>query len=256
MFSIDFSRRDPAQEIIDRPERLTKSHWVRILRELRSVNRWLGGERAALRELQLLVAEIAERDGHRPVRVVDFGCGSVDLGAALVSWARRKGYRIHVTGVDWNPLVCEIAQQHTARFPEIAIVRGDVRSPPLMPGNCDLILCSAFLHHFSNQEIVQILRVLAPAARQALVVSDLHRHPVAYLGIRCLTTLFSRSAAIRNDGPLSVLRGFRRRELEWILRRAKMAPASLKWRWAFRYVLVVPTESVLLSPCQGADANL
>ncbi len=256
MFSIDFSRRDPAQEIIDRPERLTKSHWVRILRELRLVNCWLGGGRAALKELQLLVAEIAGRDGSRPVRVVDFGCGSADLGAALVSWARRKEYRIHVTGVDWNPWVCEIARQHTARFPEIAIVRGDVRSPPLKPGNCDLILCSAFLHHFTNQEIVQILRVLAPVARKALVVSDLHRHFLAYLGIRCLTNLFSRSEAIRNDGPLSVLKGFRRQELEWILRRAEMAPTSLKWRWAFRYVLVVPTEPVLPSPCQGAEANL
>ena len=123
-------------------------------------------------------------------------------------------------------------------------------------GHCDLILCSAFLHHFTDQEIVQILRVLSPAVRKALVVSDLHRHPMAYLGIRCLTTLFSRSAAIRNDGPLSVLKGFRRQELEWILLRAEMSPASLKWRWAFRHVLVVPTEPVLLSPCQGADANL
>jgi hypothetical protein len=60
------------------------------------------------------------------------------------------------------------------------------------------------------------------------------------LGIRLLTGLLSRSRVIRHDGPLSVLKGFRRKELLSILERVGIRGARLKWRWAFRWVLVIP----------------
>ncbi|MFQ5930588.1 MAG: methyltransferase domain-containing protein [Acidobacteriota bacterium] len=238
---IDFSKRSTEPEIIDDPNRLSHAEWMVTLRELRMVNRWLGGTSAILGALKPLVQEIAQREeGKKAVEVVDFGSGSADIAAALVRWARRKGYPIRVLAVDFNSLVCEIAQQQSRRFPEITILQGDVRKPPLREVGCDLVLCSAFLHHFTNQEISKILGDLRLRTRVGILISDLHRHPLAYFGIRLFLALFSRSEAVRRDGPLSVLKGFGRHDIRTILDSAAIAQSKVKWCWAFRYVVFIP----------------
>ena len=240
MVLADFSKRSHELEIIDAPRLLSSSEWRAILRELRIVNRWLGGSRAALQEIKPLIQEIArKKTDKRPVEIVDLGSGSGDIPVALVTWARRAGYSLRVLAVDMDPTVCKIARRQTLHFPEITILQGDVSRPPLRERGCDLILCSAFLHHFTDSKIATLLRSLLLKSRKGVVISDLHRHPLAYWGIRLLTFLFSRSKAVRNDGPLSVLKGFRRPEVGAILDAAGVGQARVKWRWAFRYVVFI-----------------
>ena len=240
MVLVDFSKRSHEPEIIDAPHLLSSSEWRVILRELRIVNRWLGGSRAALQDIKPLIQEIAgEKTDKRAVEIVDLGSGSGDIPVALVTWARTAGYSLRVLAVDLDPTVCNIARRQTLHFPEITVLRGDVNRPPLREGSCDLILCSAFLHHFTDSKIAALLRTLLPKTRKGMVISDLHRHPLAYWGIRLLTAWFSRSKAVRNDGPLSVLKGFRRREVGAILEAAGVGRTRVKWRWAFRYVVFI-----------------
>ena len=240
MVLVDFSQRSHESEILDAPHLLSSSELRVIFRELRIVNRWLGGSRAALQEIKPLIQEIAgEKTDKRPVEIVDLGSGSGDIPVALVTWARRAGYSLRVLAVDVDPTVCKIARRQTLHFPEITVLQGDVSRPPLREKGCDLILCSAFLHHFTDSKIATLLRSLLLTARKGVVISDLHRHPLAYWGIRLFTILFSRSKAVRNDGPLSVLKGFRRPEVEAILDTAGVPRARVKWRWAFRYVVFI-----------------
>ncbi|MDA2934707.1 methyltransferase domain-containing protein [Acidobacteria bacterium AH-259-D05] len=244
---IDLSKRSNAPEIIDAPN-LSRSEWDVILRELRLANRWLGGSRAVVKELKSLVQELSqEEQGTREIRIVDFGSGSADIPMALVAWARRKGYSIQVLAVDIDSSVCKIAQYHTRYFPEIVILQGDVQRSFLKEGSCDLILCSAFLHHFGNEKIMRLLEDFRLRARKGIVISDLHRHLLAYVGIRLLTALLSRSKAIRHDGPLSVLKGFRREEIQSIVGGTGIEGTRLKWRWAFRYVIFIPAAP----PCHS-----
>ncbi len=237
---MDFSKRNHEPEIIDTPDLIGSSEWRVILQELRIVNRWLGGSRAVLQKIKPLIEEIAgHRTDQQPVRIVDLGSGSGDIPADLVSWARKAGHSLRVLAVDVDSTVCEIAYRRTLSFPEITVLQGDVRRPPLREGGCDLILCSAFLHHFTDVEIATLLKTLLPRTRKGVVINDLHRHPLADWGIRLLTALFSRSKAVRNDGPLSVLKGFRRLEFGAILEAAGVGRAKVKWRWAFRYVAFI-----------------
>lgn len=237
---LNFSKRSEEAEIIDFPDRLSRDETVRVLRELGWINRWLGGQEACLRELREILESVVRKQGQKkPVRIADFGSGSADIPSALVGWARKKEYPIRLTAVDVNLLVCQVAQRRISQFPEITLVQGDVLSPPVRPGVFDIILCSALLHHLRDGEIVRTLQVLRSLTRKAVLVCDLHRHPLAYFGIRFLTALFSRSQAVRNDGPLSVLRGFRREEILAILHKAGIWDAEIKWRWAFRYVILI-----------------
>ena len=236
----ELSQRSQAPEIIDTPGELSSSEWEVVLGELRLVNRWLGGLPAALGEIQSLVRKLSEQGSRRPIRIVDLGSGSADIPLALAAWAKPRGYHLQILAVDLSSSVCRIAQHHTRRCPEVTILQGDVRHSFLKEGGYDLVLCSAFLHHFTDQEISEILKNWVSGSTAGVVVSDLQRNLLAYLGIRFLTGLLSRSRAIRHDGPLSVLKGFRRKELLSILEKAGVRGARLKWRWAFRWVVVIP----------------
>ena len=74
-------------------------------------------------------------------------------------------------------------------------------------------------------------------ARVGWFINDLQRHPLAWWSIRLLTGWLSRSYLVRNDAPLSVLRGFKRGEWERILQEARMKGYSLQWKWAFRWLV-------------------
>lgn len=227
--------------MIDFPERVSREEILLTLRDLRRANCRLGGTRACLKAIQPLVEEIAGREkAKRPIRVADFGSGSADIPEALVRWATSKSYSLQVTAIDFNFMTCQVASAQVRRIPEIAVVQGDVLRPPVRESAFDIVLCSAFLHHFSEDEIASILESFRRLARRAIVVSDLHRHRVAYAAIWLLTRLLSRSAAVRNDGPLSVLKGFRRDDLVRILNKAGFEGAMIRRRWAYRHVVVIP----------------
>jgi hypothetical protein len=70
-------------------------------------------------------------------------------------------------------------------------------------------------------------------------VNDLHRHPLAYYSINLLTSIFSKSYLVKNDAPLSVARGFKKNELEDVLQQSSITHYQLKWKWAFRWLLLV-----------------
>jgi hypothetical protein len=44
---------------------------------------------------------------------------------------------------------------------------------------------------------------------------------------------------VKYDAPLSVLRAFKKRELISVLAQAGVEKYSLKWKWAFRWQLVI-----------------
>ena len=241
MQQLDFSKRSKLSEIIDDPSALSLTDWKRTLGDLCWVNRWLGGTKAILRETAGLIGDFIRIKGKNdPIQVVDFGCGSADIAVAMVKWARKKRYSVHVLAIDFNHTVCCIAREKCQDFPEITVIQGDVLHPPLREAGCDLIFCSAFLHHFSDGVVSFILKSLIRKARQGVIISDLHRHPLSYWGIFLVSRLFSCSEAVCNDGPLSVLKGFSKIEIGRILRAAGIELFNTRWAWAFRWVIHIP----------------
>ena len=75
-------------------------------------------------------------------------------------------------------------------------------------------------------------------AKVGFIINDLQRHWFAYYSIKFLTRLLNGSTLVKNDAPLSVLRGFRKEELNVLLESASVKQYSIKWEWAFRYLIV------------------
>jgi SAM-dependent methyltransferase len=216
-------------ELMDRPgvsSRLLEGD----LSNLRTLNRALGAKRGIFKFLAATIA----KEGLREFSLLDVGTGSADIPVAIVQWARKKGLAARIVALERHPVTATVARRRAGDYPEIAIVRADAFAPPFAPGVFDFVLTSQVLHHFPEQKIPALLRLWATLARRALLVSDLIRHPLAYCGIKVLTTIFTRNAITRTDAPLSVRRAFTVDEWREIFRRAGVGPADVLPLFPFR----------------------
>ena len=70
-------------------------------------------------------------------------------------------------------------------------------------------------------------------AKIGVIINDLHRNPIAYYLFKFIT-LFEKNEMTKKDGLTSILRGFKREELEAFAKKIN-CKSRIKWRWAFRY---------------------
>lgn len=235
----DFHYRSQAPEIMD--DLLCSGEVVnQTLRELEVINRWLGGNQVTLQGIQLLLRN------HRPNRVItiaDLGCGGGDMLKLIADWGKKNKIGTQLTGVDANPHIIAFASTHSKDYPEIVFETVNILSEEFRKNKFDIIIATLFTHHFSDRELVKMLRVLKYQAQIGLVINDIHRHWFAFRSIQLLTRLFSKSAMVKFDAPLSVLRAFQHHELQTLLKNAGISHYTLRWKWAFRWQLVIPGSS-------------
>ena len=204
-------------------------------RNLHVINRLLGNYRSVVRGLNsLLGTQIIDR-----FSLLDIGTGSGDIPTVIAGWARRNGVAARISGLEAEPFTVAQAALQTRNFPEVTVVRGDGMAPPFHSGSFDFVLASQLLHHFSEEQIIRLLRIWSPLARRAIIVSDLVRHPLAYYGIRLLTKLFTRNAMTRTDAPLSVARAFTLAEWRRLLREADVGPFQIFSVFPFRVMALI-----------------
>ena len=203
---------------------------------LRRINRTLGAYRGLLRSL----GQMVEGGKTKGFSLLDVGTGCGDIPVAVVRWAKRKAITVRVVGLDPDPVTAGVARRQTEGIPEISIVRGDGFNLPFPASSFDIVFASQVLHHFSEQEIVMLLRTWSKLARRAVMVSDLIRHPLAYYGIRLLTRLFTRNPMTRTDGPLSVRRAFTVEEWRELFNLAGIGRFHLFHLFPFRVFALFP----------------
>lgn len=209
------------------------------LRELDVINTWLGGNAITLSGLAGLLSTL---DPQKEIVVADIGCGGGDLLIQMAAWARKAERRLHFVGLDANPHIVAYARTRTQAYPEIEIREANVFDPGFQQQSFDIVTATLVLHHFSEEELVALLRQFRQQASLGVVINDLHRHPLAYHSIRWLTRLFSRSPMVQFDAPLSVARAFSQADWHRMLQRAGITAYRLRWRWAFRWQVVINTS--------------
>ncbi|HEX2188787.1 MAG TPA: methyltransferase domain-containing protein [Longimicrobiaceae bacterium] len=205
------------------------------LRDLRGVNRWLGGTRVVLHHLARLTAGLPSPE----FSVLDVATGSADIPLLVARWARGRGMRARVTATDAHAGTLALAREHAAGDPDVRVEHADALRLPYADGEFDFALCSTALHHFPDPEAVRVLGELRRVARCGVIVNDLRRSRPALLGARLLAaTVWRRHPVTRHDGPLSVRRAFTPAELLELGRRAGMPEARVHAHLPFRLALV------------------
>lgn len=193
------------------------------LKDLVRVNRYFGGHWV----LRKIFSDLVSRD--EQFSVLDIGAASGDMGAVL----RRSFPRATVTSLDRNADHLEVAAQ-----PKLA---GDAFQLPFRDKSFDFVFSSLFLHHFSNDEVVRMLRGFSTVARRAVLAIDLERGPWAYYFMPSTKWLLRWKYLTVHDGQISVQAAFKKDELLDVARRAGLRNARVKQHrpWA-RLSLVAP----------------
>lgn len=236
----DFSQRSETIEIMDD---LNCSGPVvdQTLRELEFINKWLGGNAITLNGLNKILSNCSQHE----LKVADLGCGGGDMLVMINDRLKEKNINAVLTGIDANQNIVAYASKKTASHPEIKFKTLNVFSTEFNQESFDIVFATLFFHHFTNNQLIELFTHLNRTTRCGILINDLHRHPLAYYAIKFLTSTFSKSPMVVNDAPLSVHRGFTRAELKEILSAAHITSYSLKWKWAFRWQLIIKPENSL-----------
>jgi SAM-dependent methyltransferase len=231
MFS-RFDQRSYELEHLDKGD-YTPEEYEGCLAELRFINDYLG-DASALRRACLPSIESARL---KSFSMLDVGAGSGELLRVLANWSRRTNRRAHLVGLELNARSARAILEESRGLSEITSVRADALHLPFADNSFDFALCSLFTHHFKDEQVVALLLELSRVTRLRLFVIDLHRHAAAYYLYTTVGQLFLHNRLIREDGALSILRGFKPRELHTLAQRALLSNIRVERRFPFRLVL-------------------
>ena len=201
------------------------------LRELNVINTYLGGHRITLEGVQQLAK------GKRPLHICEIGCGGGDNLVAIRKWCTRKQIPVYFTGIDIKEACISFARSKNELSGCTDWVINDYKNVTLSP-KPDIIFSSLFCHHFSGEELVNQLAWMHDQSSSGFFINDLHRQAIAYYSIRLLSRLFSKSRLLKNDAPLSVAKGFRKKEWQMLLASAGLKGYRIHWKWAFRHLII------------------
>lgn len=240
--SIDTSRRSNAPEIMD-DFNLEGEILRDALDKIASINRLLGGNKVTLRGLEHLLKTRSQNFNQNidEITILDVGCGNGDMLRALSAYAQKKQLRFKLTGIDANEFTIKHAQQLSADYPNISYVCADIFSEIKQERVYDVILCTLTLHHFKDEEIMRLMKGFETQARLGIVVNDLHRSKIAYYLFTGLCFVFGLNQMSKDDGLVSILRGFKKHDLQHYSRQLKFNNYILEWKWAFRYQWIIST---------------
>ena len=238
---MDFSKRSYKKELLDRDD-IPFEDIKRNMKELDYINTHLGGHKITLDGFSALVNRMETRPGEKKkkISILEIGCGGGDNLRVIKNYCNKKNLPVQLTGVDINPHCIGFARSREENE-GINFMASDYRKAQLYQ-KPDIIFSSLFCHHFTDEEVKKILQWMKDHATVGFFINDLHRHPLAYYSIKGLTKIFSKSYLVKNDAPLSVLRGFKKNELEMFNKQCAIFNAQLKWKWAFRWLLIVNNE--------------
>ena len=202
-----------------------------VLQGLEKVNSWLGGY-AVIFDAIKTVSPAAKS------QICDWGCGGGDVLRAISRKENFKNLDLKLTGIDATPAAITFARKNSIGQ-NIDFILADVLSAATNDLQFDIVISTLFTHHFDDKNWVLLLQKMMNCSSKAVIIDDLQRHWLAYYAIKIITRLVTKSRLARNDGPLSVLKGFTKAELAKLLEQAGFSNYRIRWRWAFRWQIII-----------------
>jgi 2-polyprenyl-3-methyl-5-hydroxy-6-metoxy-1,4-benzoquinol methylase len=229
-----FKCRSQEKELLDQSE-IPDADLYQNLRELDFINHWLGGYQISFGALKKVLRK------NQSYTICDIGCGGGDTLKRLLSWNKKQDLQLNLHGIDLKRVCIDYAEENL-KGEAVNFICDDYRNVFNHLSEVDIVHACLFCHHLSDEQLIELVRFCLDR-KCTLIINDLERNAIAHYAIKFLTSLFSKSYLVKNDAPLSVLRGFKKTEWLDILKRAGAKRYSVENKWAFRHEVIVYPNS-------------
>lgn len=205
------------------------------LDKIADINKLLGGNKLTLNGVKQLLKETNKQE----ITIVDVGCGNGDMLRMLADYGKETNIDFRLIGIDANNYTIKYARKLSKDCTNVEFKCMDVFDDQFKDLNYDIVLCTLTLHHFKDDEILKIIATFNKNAAMGVVINDLHRSKIAYRLFSFMCRLFNLNRMSREDGLLSILRGFKKEELELYSKKLNLNNSRIQWKWAFRYQWII-----------------
>jgi 2-polyprenyl-3-methyl-5-hydroxy-6-metoxy-1,4-benzoquinol methylase len=206
------------------------------LDKIAKINKLLGGNQLTLQGVQQLLESVSKTE---TIVIVDVGCGNGDMLRTLAEYGDKNNLDLQLIGIDANKFTINHAVNLSHNYPNIRFLCEDIFDEAFSKLKYDIILCTLTLHHFKDNEIVDLISVFERNSRIGIIINDLQRSALAYRLFQGLCFVFRLNDMSREDGLTSILRGFKKSELKWFSESLNFKKYSIHWKWAFRYQWII-----------------
>ncbi|UAB80572.1 methyltransferase domain-containing protein [Marixanthomonas sp. SCSIO 43207] len=209
-----------------------------VLTDLKTVSTLLRGASITLNGIKKLLTGY---DNQKCITILDIGCGDGEMLRQCARFGKKYSFNFNLIGLDANKHIISEAKKRCKPYENITFTQFDVFSSQSLP-HAEIIVCNLFLHHFKNEEITLILQKLVDSANMGVVVNDLNRNKLAFSLFKIFSRIFLKTDIAKNDGLVSVARGFKRREIELFSEKIYNQKSHIRWKWAFRYQWILKKQ--------------
>ncbi len=232
---VNLRERDASvEELLDAPA-VDPCLLEQSLRDLCRLEFTLGWTNLAVSDVARMVAQ----QQLHAFSVLDVATGAAGVPIALARWARRRKLQVEITATDISKQALAVAAINCARFHEIRLEQQNALALTYEPLSFDFVLCQGALHHFAPDAAQMLLRELARVARRAVIVIDLKRSLLLYLGAWLLMHTLVPHRVTRHDGLASIRRAYIPREMRALAEQADLHSATIRTTFPFfRQVLI------------------
>ena len=206
------------------------------LDKIAKINQLLGGNKLTLQGVQSLINQVSIK---KEITILDIGCGNGDMLRALADYASKNNLNFKLIGVDANPFTINHAEELSKPYQNITYKCEDIFEDKFTALKYDIVLCTLTLHHFKDAEIIKLVSVFYENANIGIVINDLQRSALAYRLFQVLCFVFRLNKMSKEDGLVSILRGFKKEELEEFSKKIHLKKYFIQWKWAFRYQWII-----------------
>jgi 2-polyprenyl-3-methyl-5-hydroxy-6-metoxy-1,4-benzoquinol methylase len=206
------------------------------LDKIAKINQLLGGNKLTLLGVKTLLKNVPV---DTEITIVDIGCGNGDMLRTLSDYGFQNNLKLKLIGIDANNFTINHAIHLSKKYSNISYRCENIFDEAFTELKYDIVLSTLVLHHFKEDEIIEILTVFYTNASLGIVINDLQRSSIAYRLFQLLCFVFRLNTMSRKDGLVSILRGFKKEDLIRFSKKIDFKKYTIHWKWAFRYQWII-----------------
>lgn len=209
---------------------------ITALDDIAKINHLLGGNSVTLDSVKGLIKDLPKE---KEITIMDFGCGNGDMLRMLADYGKKNDLKFNLIGIDANAATIRHAENCSKDYGNISYLAEDIFLYDFSKINIDIALITLTLHHFKNNGILNLMEVIFNIVKKGIVVNDLERSKIAYRLFQAIIFVFRLEKMTANDGLISILRGFKKSDLEKFSKELGFKKYSISWKWAFRWQWII-----------------